>query len=79
MADLGDKTQLAVIRMAAKHKMTLWIFAGAILALTTITLLGVLSRALLTRFIPEMILRRIAAVLFVCMGLSMWFDKFWTL
>ena len=79
VVELGDKTQLAVIRMTARHKMPLWIFAGATLALTAVILLGVLGRALLTRFIPKMILCKIAAVLFVCMGLSMWFDKFWTL
>ena len=29
VAELGDKTQLAVISMTAKHKMPLWIFIGA--------------------------------------------------
>jgi hypothetical protein len=37
--------------------------------------LGVLGGELLTRFIPETILRKLAAVLFVGMGLLMWFDK----
>jgi putative Ca2+/H+ antiporter (TMEM165/GDT1 family) len=35
----------------------------------------VLGGELLTRWIPEAILRKIAAVLFVGMGLLMWFDK----
>ena len=75
VAELGDKTQLAVISMTAKHKMPIWIFVGATLALAAVTLLGVLGGELLTRFIPEMVLRKIAAVLFVGMGLLMWFDK----
>jgi putative Ca2+/H+ antiporter (TMEM165/GDT1 family) len=74
IAELGDKTQLAVISMTAKHKAPLWVFAGATLALTTVTALGVLGGSLLTRFVPEMVLRKAAAVMFVAMGLLMWFD-----
>jgi putative Ca2+/H+ antiporter (TMEM165/GDT1 family) len=75
VAELGDKTQLAVISMTAKHRMPLWVFLGAALALTAVTALGVLGGGLLTRFIPELVLRKIAAVLFVGMGILMWFDK----
>jgi len=75
VAELGDKTQLAVISMTAKHKMPLWVFIGATLALAAVTVIGVLGGGLLTRFIPEMILRKVAAVLFVVMGLLMWFEK----
>ncbi|MGD9147788.1 MAG: TMEM165/GDT1 family protein [Anaerolineae bacterium] len=75
VAELGDKTQLAVISMTAKHKMPIWIFVGATLALAAVTLIGVLGGELLTRIIPEMVLRKIAAVLFVGMGILMWFEK----
>lgn len=75
VAELGDKTQLAVISMTAKHKAPLWIFAGATLALAAVTAIGVLGGELLTRLVPEMVLRKVAAVLFVVMGVLMWFDK----
>jgi putative Ca2+/H+ antiporter (TMEM165/GDT1 family) len=75
IAELGDKTQLAVISMTAKHKAPLWIFVGATLALAAVTGIGVLGGELLTRFIPEMVMRKVAAVLFVFMGLLMWFNK----
>jgi putative Ca2+/H+ antiporter (TMEM165/GDT1 family) len=75
VAELGDKTQLAVISMTAKHKMPLWVFVGATVALAAVTAIGVLGGGLLTRIIPEMVLRKIAAVLFVLMGVLMWFDK----
>lgn len=75
VAELGDKTQLAVISMTAKHKAPVWIFVGATLALAAVTGIGVLGGELLTRFIPEMTLRKAAAVLFVLMGVLMWFDK----
>ena len=75
VAELGDKTQLAVLSMTAKHKMPLWVFAGATLALAAVTLMAVLGGELLTRFVPEMILRKGAAVLSVVMGVLMWFEK----
>jgi putative Ca2+/H+ antiporter (TMEM165/GDT1 family) len=75
VAELGDKTQLAVINMTAKHKMPLWVFLGATLALAAVTAVGVLGGELLTRIIPETALRKVAAGLFVVMGLLMWFDK----
>ena len=75
VAELGDKTQLAVISMTAKHKMPLWVFIGAASALVAVTLVGVLGGELLTRFIPEAVLRKVAAVLFVGMGVLMWFEK----
>lgn len=74
VAELGDKTQLAVISMTAKHKMPIPVFAGAALALVAVTLLGVLGGEVLTRFIPELLLRKAAAVLFVIMGILMWFE-----
>ena len=76
VAELGDKTQLAVISMTAKHKMPLWVFLGASLALVAVTALGVLGGELLTRVIPEAILHKAAAVLFVIMGVLMWFEIF---
>jgi putative Ca2+/H+ antiporter (TMEM165/GDT1 family) len=74
VAELGDKTQLAVVSMTAKHKMPISVFVGAALALVAVTLLGVIGGEALTRFIPEMVLRKAAAVLFVVMGVLMWFE-----
>jgi putative Ca2+/H+ antiporter (TMEM165/GDT1 family) len=75
VAELGDKTQLAVISMTAKHKMPVWVFIGATLALAAVTGIGVLGGEFLTRFVPEAVLRKVAAVLFMGMGLLMWFEK----
>jgi putative Ca2+/H+ antiporter (TMEM165/GDT1 family) len=74
VAELGDKTQLAVITMTAKHKMPLWVFIGAVAALAVVTGLGVLGGELLTRLVPTGILHKIAAVGFVVMGVLMWFE-----
>jgi putative Ca2+/H+ antiporter (TMEM165/GDT1 family) len=75
VAELGDKTQLAVISMTVRHKAPLWIFVGAALALAAVTAIGVLGGQLLTRFVPEAVLHKLAAVLFLVMGVLMWFDK----
>ena len=74
IAELGVKTQLAVISMTAKHKMPISVFVGAALALAAVTLLGVVGGEVLTRFIPELVLRKAAALLFVVMGILMWFE-----
>lgn len=74
VAELGDKTQLAVISMTAKHKAPLWVFLGAASALVAVTALGVLGGEALTRIVPEAFLRKAAAVLFVIMGALMWFE-----
>lgn len=74
VAELGDKTQLAVITMTAKHKMPLWVFIGAVAALAVVTGLGVLGGELLTRVVPTDILHKIAAAGFVVMGVLMWFE-----
>jgi putative Ca2+/H+ antiporter (TMEM165/GDT1 family) len=74
VAELGDKTQLAVISMTAKHKEPLWVFIGASAALIVVTGLGVLGGELLTRVIPANVLHKIAAGGFVLMGVLMWFE-----
>lgn len=74
VAELGDKTQLAVINMTARHKAPVPVFVGAFLALGLVTLLGVSCGEALTRLVPAEVLRRVSAGLFVLMGLLIWFD-----
>ena len=75
VAELGDKTQLAVITLAAKHRDPWSVFVGAAAALVLVTALGAAGGELITRVIPAEALRRVAAVAFVVMGGLMWFDK----
>jgi Ca2+/H+ antiporter, TMEM165/GDT1 family len=75
LAELGDKTQLAVITMSAKAESKLAVFAGASLALILVTLLGVLFGSLLTEFVPVEWLQRIVAVAFIVIGVLMLFGK----
>ena len=73
VAELGDKTQLAVINMTCKHQRPWAVFIGAALALATVTLLGVLGGQALARIIPTHILSRASAALFILLGILMWF------
>ncbi|MBI5368113.1 MAG: TMEM165/GDT1 family protein [Planctomycetes bacterium] len=71
LAELGDKTQLATITLTASTRKPVSVFLGAALALATVTLVGVLFGSALLRVIPEIWIRRAAALLFVGIGLWM--------
>lgn len=75
VAELGDKTQLAVILTSAKSDHPWTIFVGAALALITVTLIGTLAGQVIARFVSPDILRKGAAGLFVLMGVLMFLDK----
>ena len=75
LAELGDKTQLAVITMSAKTESKLAVFIGASLALVFVSLLAVLFGGLLTQFIPTEWLQRIVAIAFITIGILMLFGK----
>jgi len=69
VAELGDKTQLAVITQTCKYRRPWPVFAGASLALALVTLIGALGGGVLARLISPQILRWVAAAAFVVMGL----------
>lgn len=73
LAELGDKTQLAVISLTCQHQKPLAVFLGAMLALAVVTLVGVVAGQAVARVVPEEGMRRIAAAAFILLGLLMWF------
>ena len=75
LAELGDKTQLAVITMTASTESKLSVFIGASLALIVVTGLGVLIGGVLSAWIPTEWLQRIVAVAFIVIGALMLFGK----
>lgn len=75
LAELGDKTQLAVITLTSKTKEPVWVFLGAVLALSCVTLLGVLAGEVLLKFVPEAVIKKLAAAAFVILGILMFFNK----
>lgn len=75
VAELGDKTQLAVISLASSEKSPLSVFVGAVLALAMVTLVGVLVGNNLDRWIPKELVHKGAGVLFIILGIFMFFQK----
>jgi putative Ca2+/H+ antiporter (TMEM165/GDT1 family) len=75
LAELGDKTQLAAILMTSKTKLPLSVFTGASLALCLVTLVGVLLGEGLIAVIPQNILKKVAALAFIAIGLWMFLGK----
>jgi Ca2+/H+ antiporter, TMEM165/GDT1 family len=75
LAEMGDKTQLAVITMTASTDAKASVFLGASAALVVVTLLGVLVGGVLTQLVPAEWLHRIAAVAFISIGVFMLLGK----
>ncbi len=75
LAELGDKTQIAVITMTTQTARPLGVFLGATVALSLVTLLGVMFGHLIHQWVPILILKKVAASVFVAIGLVMFFGK----
>jgi len=69
LAELGDKTQLAVIILAAKYSEVNTIFLGVIFAFLTVTIVGILIGRGLVHLVPKKYLRVLSALLFIGSGL----------
>jgi putative Ca2+/H+ antiporter (TMEM165/GDT1 family) len=73
VAELGDKTQLSLLALAASSGQPWAVFTGGTLALWSVTLLGIAVGATLLSRIPPQWLHRAAAVLFAGFGvLALW-------
>jgi putative Ca2+/H+ antiporter (TMEM165/GDT1 family) len=68
LAEIGDKTSLAVITMSASSKSPLSVFAGASAALIAVTGIGALIGKSAGAMIPEQLLHRIAGGAFIAIG-----------
>lgn len=75
LAELGDKTQLAVITMTASAESKLAIFLGASAGLIVVTLIGVLVGGVLSEWVPTEWLQRIVAAAFIIIGVLMLVGK----
>jgi len=69
VAELGDKTQLAMVALAAQSGALWSVFIGGTLALWSVSLLGMLVGRTLLRRIPTHWVHRAAALLFFGFGL----------
>jgi putative Ca2+/H+ antiporter (TMEM165/GDT1 family) len=68
LAELGDKTQLATLSLAASGRSRLVVFLGSAAALAATSALAVLVGEGLSRVVPELWIRRAAGVAFLVLG-----------
>jgi Ca2+/H+ antiporter, TMEM165/GDT1 family len=76
LAEMGDKTQLAAMTMAADTKKPWAVFLGASLALAAVSLLGVFVGTVVGNYVPLEWVKRVAAIAFIAIGVLMLAGKF---
>ena len=76
LAELGDKTQIATMTMAAEKKRPWEVFIGAALALAAVSAIGVLIGNALGQYLPLEWIKRVAGAAFIIMGVLVLIGKF---
>jgi putative Ca2+/H+ antiporter (TMEM165/GDT1 family) len=75
LAEMGDKTQLAAMTLAAETKKPFAVFIGAAVALACVSALGVAVGGALGHYLPVLWIKRVAAVAFIAIGVLMLIGK----
>ncbi len=74
LAELGDKTQLAAVTLAASTRQPVAVFVGASLALVAVSAVGVAVGAGLAEVLPLGLIRTVSAAAFILIGIAMLLD-----
>jgi len=69
MMELGDKTQLSVIALAAEYDAPLMVFVGVMLALALLTAIGIAAGTVISRFIPMKYVKIGSSLVFIVFGI----------
>jgi putative Ca2+/H+ antiporter (TMEM165/GDT1 family) len=69
LMELGDKTQLSVIALAAEYDAPLMVFVGIMLALVLLTAIGIAAGTLISRFIPLKYVKIGSSLVFIVFGI----------
>ena len=76
LAEMGDKTQLAAMTMAAQTKRPWAVFIAAALALTAVSAIGVVVGSMVGEYVPLIWVKRVAALSFIVIGVLILLGKF---
>ena len=76
LAELGDKTQIAAMTMAAEKKRPWEVFIGATLALAAVSAIGIAAGAVLGNYLPLDWIKRVAGAAFIVIGILVLAGKF---
>lgn len=68
IAELGDKTQLAVFSLASEYNHPFSVFLGASVALVLVSLIGTLLGKIMADRIPAHLLQMLAGLMFLVLG-----------
>src|SRR5882762_6677452 len=77
LAEIGDKTQIAAMTMAAEKKRPWEVFIGASLALVAVSAIRVIVGTLLSQYLPLEWIKRVAGAAFIVIGVLILFGKFY--
>ncbi|QWR76962.1 TMEM165/GDT1 family protein [Candidatus Magnetomonas plexicatena] len=69
LAEMGDKTQLAAITLAAKYNSMMAVWLGTTLGMMIADAFGIIVGVVMGKSIPEKIVKWIAALIFILYGL----------
>jgi putative Ca2+/H+ antiporter (TMEM165/GDT1 family) len=73
LAEMGDKTQLATLTLAASGSSRWLVFAGSVLALVATSAIAVLLGEAVSRAVPPAWIQRAAGLVFLVLGvLYLW-------
>ena len=75
VAELGDKTQISILLLSSKTKNYLHIFLGAILGFAIVDGLAIIAGSWITTVIPINYLKISSAIVFLVIGILMFFSK----
>lgn len=76
LAEMGDKTQIAAMTMAAGKKRPWEVFIAASLALITVSAIGVVVGSALSQYLPLEWIKRGAGASFIIIGVLVLLGKF---
>ncbi|MBE0475242.1 TMEM165/GDT1 family protein, partial [Rhodoferax sp.] len=69
LAEMGDKTQVATVMLAAQYTSTVWVVAGTTLGMMLANAPVVWFGERMTRLVPLRAVRGVSAVIFMGLGL----------
>lgn len=69
LMELGDKTQLSTIALAAEYDAPLMVFIGIMLALALLTAIGIAVGMVISRFIPMKYVKIGSSLVFIIFGI----------
>jgi len=76
LAEMGDKTQIAAMTMAAEKRRPWEVFLAASLALTAVSAIGVVVGTVLSQWLPLEWIKRCAGLAFIVIGILVLTGKF---